>query len=159
MTDETNPPSSPRPTRSKDEILGILKGDIAPQVPAVPVEGPAAVPPPAAPAGSVAESHAVVWESDQVKEVLRGVFDPELHMNIVDLGLVYGVDVMGDRVLVRMTLTSPGCPYGPYLIHQVRDTVQTLKGITSADVEVVWDPPWGPNMMTEECRLELGFDI
>ncbi len=101
----------------------------------------------------------VKWTADQVRDVLRGVFDPEIHMNIIDLGLVYGIDVNDASVLVRMSLTSPGCPYGPYLIHQVKDTVQSLKGITSADVEVVWDPPWGPLMMTPEARLELGFDI
>ena len=154
MHDESQTPSEARPVRSKEEILGILKGEISPsEASASPAKPPPEASAPAADAG------AVVWTPDQVKEVLRGVFDPELHMNIVDLGLVYGVEVNGDKVLVRMTLTSPGCPYGPYLIHQVRDTAQTLKGITSADVEVVWDPPWGPHMMTEEVRLELGFDI
>ena len=101
----------------------------------------------------------VKWTGDQVREILRGVYDPDLHINIVDLGLVYGVDVKGEEVDVKMTLTSPACPYGPYLIHQVKDTVQALKGIAKADVEVVWDPPWGPAMMTEEVRLELGFDV
>ncbi len=100
-----------------------------------------------------------VWTSESVREVLRGVFDPELHMNIVDIGLVYGVEVVGDKVNVKMTLTSPGCPYGPYLLHQVKDTLLTLKGIKDADVEVVWEPPWGPDKMTEEVRLELGFDV
>lgn len=100
-----------------------------------------------------------VWTPDQVREVLRGVFDPELHMNIVDLGLVYATRVDGSRVEVDMTLTSPGCPYGPYLIHQVKDTALSLKGISDAKVTVVWDPPWGPDKMTEEVRLELGFDL
>jgi metal-sulfur cluster biosynthetic enzyme len=106
-----------------------------------------------------AESAAPVWTPDQVREVLRGVFDPELHMNIVDLGLVYGVQVSGDVVEIVMTLTSPGCPYGPYLIHQVKDTVRSLKGIREANVSVVWEPPWGPDKMSEEVRLELGFDL
>ena len=148
MHDETNSPDNTRPHRTKEEIMSILKG-----------ETPAEQPAEAAPEPATSDATPVVWTPDQVREVLRGVFDPELHMNIVDLGLVYGVEVNGDKVLVRMTLTSPGCPYGPYLIHQVRDTAQTLKGIASADVEVVWDPPWGPQMMTEEVRLELGFDI
>lgn len=100
-----------------------------------------------------------LWTGESVREVLRAVFDPELHMSIVDLGLVYGVTVEGTKVDVKMTLTSPGCPYGPYLLHQVKDTVLTLKGITDANVEVVWDPPWGPDKMTEEVRLELGFDV
>ncbi len=116
---------------------------------------------PAAPTESdpVPGAPAAIWTPDQVREVLRGVFDPELHMNIVDLGLIYEVTVAGDQAKVRMTLTSPGCPYGPYLIHQVKDTVQSLKGIQTAQVEVVWDPPWGPDKMTEEVRLELGFDL
>lgn len=101
----------------------------------------------------------VTWTPDQVREVLRGVFDPELHMNIVDLGLIYNVQVRGEEIDVQMTLTSPGCPYGPYLIHQVKDTLQTLKGVREARVEVVWEPPWGPDKMTEEVRLELGFDL
>lgn len=117
---------------------------------------PAAPVPPAVPEPA---GETVVWEAGQVKEILRGVFDPELHINIVDLGLVYGVQVNGDKIEVQMTLTSPGCPYGPFLIHQVRDAVQSLKGISSADVQVVWDPPWGPDKMTEEVRLELGFDV
>ena len=114
---------------------------------------------PPVPAAEAASGEAIKWEADQVKEILRGVFDPELHINIVDLGLVYGVQVNSDQVTVQMTLTSPDCPYGPYLIHQVRDTVQSLKGIATADVQVVWDPPWGPDKMTEEVRLELGFDV
>ncbi len=109
--------------------------------------------PAAAPEGPVA------WTGDQVREGLRGVFDPELHINIVDLGLVYDVVVEGARASVKMTLTSPGCPYGPFLIHQVKDTVNSLKGIAEVKVEVVWDPPWGPDKMSEATRLELGFDL
>ena len=100
-----------------------------------------------------------IWTGDQVREVLRGVFDPELHMNIVHLGLIYDVTVDQDKVNVKMTLTSPGYPNGPFLIHQVKDTAQSLKGIKEVKVEVVWDPPWGPDKMTEEVRLELGFDL
>lgn len=104
-------------------------------------------------------SNDVVWTPDQVREILRGIFDPELHMNIVDLGLVYDIRISGPSLEVDMTLTSPGCPYGPYLIHQVKDTLKSLKGITDAKVNVVWDPPWGPDKMSEEVRLELGFDL
>lgn len=92
-------------------------------------------------------------------DALRNVVDPELFMNIVDLGLVYEVS-MEDRVaLVDMTLTSPGCPYGPYLVHQVQEAVKGVDGVDEARVEVVWEPPWGPDKMSEEARLELGFDI
>lgn len=117
---------------------------------------PEQIPPPETPAADAAP---VAWTPDQVREVLRGVFDPELHMNIVDLGLIYDAQVKDGVVDVKMTLTSPGCPYGPYLIHQVKDTLKTLKGIRDVQLEVVWDPPWGPDKMTEEVRLELGFDL
>lgn len=100
-----------------------------------------------------------VWTPDAVRDVLRSVLDPELHINIVDLGLVYGVDVKDAVVGVKMTLTSPGCPYGPYLLHQVKDTILALKGIKDATIDVVWEPPWGPAAMSEAVRLELGFDV
>lgn len=99
------------------------------------------------------------WTEAQVREVLKTVFDPELHINIVDLGLVYGAQVEGDLIRVQMTLTSPGCPYGPYLLHLVKDTLVHLKGIRDAEIEVVWEPPWGPDKMSEETRLDLGFDL
>ncbi|HMO52293.1 MAG TPA: metal-sulfur cluster assembly factor [Kiritimatiellia bacterium] len=105
------------------------------------------------------ETTRVEWSEDQVRDVLRTVVDPELHINIVDLGLVYQVTVHGPTIDVHMTLTSPGCPYGPYLLHQVKDTLLQLKGIDEASVLVVWEPPWGPDKMSEEARLELGFDV
>ncbi|MCO5045235.1 MAG: metal-sulfur cluster assembly factor [Kiritimatiellae bacterium] len=102
---------------------------------------------------------AIAWSSDQVREALRVVIDPDLHINIVDLGLIYDVHVSGETISVHMTLTSPGCPYGPYLIHQVKDTCLNMKGIADAKVTLVWEPPWGPEQMSEEARLELGFDV
>jgi metal-sulfur cluster biosynthetic enzyme len=97
--------------------------------------------------------------SDDLRDALMGVVDPELHMNIVDLGLVYKMDVQDSTAVVDMTLTSPGCPYGPYLLHQVNEALCNVLGIEKADVRVVWEPPWGPDKMSEEARLELGFDI
>ncbi|MCB1071133.1 MAG: metal-sulfur cluster assembly factor [Verrucomicrobia bacterium] len=104
-------------------------------------------------------SGADTWTQAQVREVLKTVFDPELHINIVDLGLVYGIQIEGDLIRIQMTLTSPGCPYAPYLLHLTKDTLVNLKGIRDAEIEVVWEPPWGPDKMSEETRLELGFDI
>ena len=101
----------------------------------------------------------VEWTTDQIRDVLRTVVDPELHINIVDLGLVYGVELNGPTIDVQMTLTSPGCPYGPYILHQVKDTLMQMKGIEDAQVQVVWEPQWGPDKMSEEARLELGFDV
>lgn len=94
-----------------------------------------------------------------VRDALAHVVDPELHMNIVDLGLVYKIEVDGTSAHVEMTLTSPGCPFGPYLLHQVNEAASNVEGISEAQVDIVWDPPWGPDKMTEEARLELGFDI
>lgn len=92
-------------------------------------------------------------------ELLRQVVDPELHFNIVDLGLVYGVEAAPDRgVAVTMTLTSPGCPYGPVIIHEVREVLKAA-GAAGVEVDVVWDPPWSPEKMSDEAKLELGFDV
>ena len=95
----------------------------------------------------------------RVWAALARVVDPELHYNIVDLGLVYGVDVRQGAVNVQMTLTSPGCPYGPYLIHEVRTAVRGVDGVRSETFQLVWEPSWTPGMMSEEARLELGFDV
>ncbi len=94
-----------------------------------------------------------------VRDALANVVDPELHMNIIDLGLVYKIEVDGGSAHIEMTLTSPGCPFGPYLLHQVNEAAVHVDGIAEAQVDIVWDPPWGPDKMTEEARLELGFDI
>ena len=97
-------------------------------------------------------------DADQIKKALRGVKDPELNLNIVDLGLVYGVDVAdsGD-VHVRMTLTSPGCPAGPEITQDVKETVANLDGVNSVDVEIVWEPYWTPEKIDPRIRSFLGF--
>lgn len=95
----------------------------------------------------------------EVRDALTHVVDPELHMNIIDLGLVYKIEVDGGSAHIEMTLTSPGCPFGPYLLHQVNEAAANVEGIHEAQVDIVWEPPWGPDKMSEEARLELGFDI
>jgi metal-sulfur cluster biosynthetic enzyme len=97
-------------------------------------------------------------DADQIKKALRGVKDPELNLNIVDLGLVYGVDVAesGD-VHVRMTLTSPGCPAGPEITQDVKETVANLDGVNAVDVEIVWEPYWTPEKIDPRIRSFLGF--
>jgi FeS assembly SUF system protein len=93
-----------------------------------------------------------------VIEALRTVYDPEIPVNIYELGLVYAVDVSRTgEVVVRMTLTSPGCPVAVSLPIEVESKVQMTPGVTSAKVELVWDPPWGPEKMTDAARLQLGF--
>ena len=90
---------------------------------------------------------------------LHNVYDPELGVNIVDLGLVYGIDVRDDGyVLVTMTLTTPGCPMHASIGEGVGAALGTVPGITGGDIHIVFDPPWEPSMMTPEGRRELGFE-
>lgn len=93
-----------------------------------------------------------------IVEILKTVFDPEIPVDIYELGLIYDVDVQEDgTVKVKMTLTSPGCPVAGSLPGEVKAKVESVPGVTSADVEVVWDPTWNPSMMSEAARLQLGM--
>jgi len=95
---------------------------------------------------------------EEVREALKQVYDPELNINVVDLGLVYGTDVDAEgNVHVTMTLTSPGCPIGPMVGEMVQDALAPLEGVKQVDVDIVWAPPWQPEMMSEEAKLELGY--
>jgi FeS assembly SUF system protein len=95
---------------------------------------------------------------ERVIDALRTVYDPEIPVNIFELGLIYKVDIDDDsRVNIEMTLTSPACPVAGTLPDEVRDKVEGVEGVSGASVEVVWDPPWHPGMMTEEAQLELGM--
>jgi len=86
------------------------------------------------------------------------VYDPEIPVNIYELGLIYAIDIDDDgRVKVEMTLTAPACPSAQELPEQVRDAVMSVPGVTAAEVETVWDPPWDPSRMTEEARLQLNM--
>ena len=95
----------------------------------------------------------------KVWEALEHVLDPELHMSIVSLGLVYGVSVEGGNVDVNMTLTSPACPYGGYLVSTADHAVRSVDGVGDVRLNLVWEPPWGPDKMSDEVKLELGFDL
>ncbi len=95
---------------------------------------------------------------EQVVAALRTCFDPEIPVNIYELGLVYDVDIEPPgKVRVRMTLTSPACPVAGSLPPEVEAKVRAIPGVTEAKVEVVWDPPWDMNRMSEAARLELGI--
>jgi metal-sulfur cluster biosynthetic enzyme len=95
---------------------------------------------------------------EQVREALREVIDPEAGMNIVDLGLVYRIDAAEDRVQVAMTMTTPACPVGPMLVEQVQDAIRAIvsSGCDVA-VELVWDPPWSADMMSERAKQHFGW--
>jgi metal-sulfur cluster biosynthetic enzyme len=100
----------------------------------------------------------VAFTKEDVREGLKQVYDPEIGINIVDLGLVYDADVSeaGD-VLVTMTLTSLGCPLGPVIVQEVQGALKSLPAIGDIDVKLVWSPPWSPDMMSEDAKDELGM--
>jgi metal-sulfur cluster biosynthetic enzyme len=94
---------------------------------------------------------------DTIRKALRAVKDPELGLNIIDLGLVYDVEVNeGGQVHVRMTLTSPGCPAGGEILQGVKDVASEQEGVTGVDVELVWEPYWTPEKMDPRVRAFLG---
>ena len=95
---------------------------------------------------------------DDVLEALRDVYDPEIPVNIVDLGLVYEVEVDDADVEVQMTLTFAGCGMGPYIAQQAEWRLAELEGIEDINVDLVFDPPWTPDMITEEGKRLLGLD-
>ena len=104
------------------------------------------------------EKHAEQGLKRQVVAALSTLYDPELPVNIYDLGLIYDLDIDADgRVDIRMTLTAPGCPVAQTFPALVEQTVAEVKGVTRAHVEIVWDPPWDPSRMTEAARLQLGL--
>jgi metal-sulfur cluster biosynthetic enzyme len=100
-----------------------------------------------------------VISTEQLLEELRVVLDPELGINIVDLGLVYRAESGDDRVEVDFTLTYPGCPIGPELKGEIEQLLKDVTGIESVEATLVWEPLWGPERMTEEARLSLGYPI
>ena len=94
-----------------------------------------------------------------VLEELRNVMDPELALNIVDLGLVYKVEVTDEKVEVDFTLTYPGCPAGEHIQQDIKTNVRNFTGMENVAINLVWDPPWRPDLMTEEARVSLGYPI
>ena len=92
-----------------------------------------------------------------VLEQIKQIIDPDIGLNIVDMGLIYGVDINDDIVNITMTLTSPGCPAAPQLLNGSQTVVQQLDGVEEVNVNVVWTPPWDPEMMSEEAKDELGI--
>ena len=95
---------------------------------------------------------------EEVREVLKTVFDPEIPVNVVDLGLIYDVQVSDSNdVYVQMTLTFPGCGMGPHIAQQAEWAIQDLDGIEDVQIEIVFDPPWSPDLISEEARSQLGI--
>ena len=95
----------------------------------------------------------------EIVEVLKTVYDPEIPVNIYDLGMIYKIDLHDDGTLdMDMTFTSPSCPAADYIFEDVRTKVEGVKGVETANINLVFDPIWDQSMMSEEARVELGFD-
>ena len=94
---------------------------------------------------------------DDVQEALTNVIDPELGLDFVELGLIYGVEIEGGDVFVSFTLTSPGCPIGPQVAEQIEEFVGELDGVTSVHSTMTFSPPWTPELMSEDAKFALGY--
>ena len=95
--------------------------------------------------------------AEAVLETLKTVYDPEIPVNVVDLGLVYDVQVKEKDVYVQMTLTFPGCGMGPFIAQQAEWAIQDLEGVEEVEIELVFEPPWSPDLISEEARSQLGI--
>jgi FeS assembly SUF system protein len=95
---------------------------------------------------------------EDVMEVLKTVYDPEIPVNVVDLGLIYDVQVSEENnVYVQMTLTFPGCGMGPHIAQQAEWAIQDIEGVEDVEIELTFDPPWSPDLISEEARAQLGI--
>lgn len=96
---------------------------------------------------------------ERVIEVLRTVYDPEIPVNIYDLGLIYRIELndAGDELSVDMTLTAPNCPAADFILEDVRQKLESISGLNKVDVQLVFEPEWDKDMMSEEAKVELGF--
>ena len=103
-------------------------------------------------------TEAATLTKDEVFEALKEVFDPEIPVNVVDLGLVYDLQVEDGDVDIKMTLTFAGCGMGPYLAQQAEWRVAEIEGVEDVNVELVYDPPWTPDLITEDGKKQLGLD-
>ncbi len=95
---------------------------------------------------------------DEVLEALKSVADPEIGYDVVNLGLVYDVQINGNRVYIKMTMTTPTCPVTPWILTEAQKAVENLEGVEAADIELVWDPPWNTSMMSEEAKQDLNIE-
>ena len=113
---------------------------------------------------SVSEALDAPFNEDLVWDAIRGCFDPEIPINIVDLGLIYDLQISDPevdgkyKVNVKMTLTAQGCGMGPVIAEDAKNNIEALSSVSSAQVEIVWDPPWTPRMISEAGRKQLGLD-
>ncbi len=115
-----------------------------------PTPSPAAAAPVSA-SGPYAERERLITEN------LKQIYDPEIPMNIVDLGLIYGFEWSGDDVTLKMTLTAPGCPVAGILAEEIKVAIEKVPNIKSAKVDMIWDPPWSPERMSDFAKRQFGY--
>ncbi len=140
-TNRGNGPTTSAPDTGRGPVDGL-------NAPSSPVDGPSAG------NGTVD----VEGLGHQVLETLKTVYDPEIPVNIYELGLIYTIDVNPEGVVdVKMTLTAPGCPVAFSMPGEIEDKIRTIPGVAEAHVQVVWEPPWNKDMMSEAAKLQLGF--
>ena len=106
---------------------------------------------------SITSSDFSMVEKKAIEEAMQKVYDPELHLDVWSLGLIYDIGIQDSKVKILMSLTSPVCPYGPELIEDVRRNAAAVEGVKSVEVEITFSPPWGPERMSEEARIALGM--
>lgn len=94
---------------------------------------------------------------EEILEQLKAVSDPEIGMDVVNLGLIYDVQINGDRVYIKMTMTAPTCPVTPWILSEAQRIVENMEGVEAADIELVWEPPWNPSMMTDYAKEQLNM--
>ena len=152
-----------------DKKGGSPEGIVLKDRPVVDHEGNLSSPSTANEGGSVTESGGAKRDStnegstpaevteESVLEVLSGVYDPEIPIDIVNLGLIYGVDIEDGNVHIKMTMTAPGCPSSAEIAAESRILIEELPGVKSATIEIVWDPPWDPSRMSEDARQSMGL--
>lgn len=101
----------------------------------------------------------ILQTQERIIDVLKTVYDPEIPVNIYDLGLIYRIELndAGDELSVDMTLTAPNCPAADFILEDVRQKLEAISGLTKVDVQLVFEPEWNKDMMTEEAKMELGF--
>ena len=95
---------------------------------------------------------------EDVINALSKVVDPEIGISVIDLGLIYGIEISDGKVLIRMTLTSPYCPLSRLIVSQVKQAVEKIEDVKEVEIKLVWDPPWSPAMMSERAKKLLGME-
>jgi FeS assembly SUF system protein len=150
-------PDKPAPAPAPDPARD-TQNPLPPRSEAPPAPPPAATPDPLA-TGADPFCSPPADLNEAVIDALSTCYDPEIPVNIYDLGLIYGIDITPENaVTIRMTLTSPACPVAGTLPPEVEQKVRAIPGVSSAKVDLVWEPPWGKHLLSEAARLQLGMD-